>query len=95
MPSVGRLGDYCSGHECYPPRQNNQGSPNVFVNSLGWHRKGDHWPIHRCGKYHHEANLAEGSSSVFVNSTPAGRIGDPLDCGSALITGSFNVFCGG
>lgn len=30
----------------------------------------------------HGGVLAEGSSTVFVNNLPAGRQGDPVDCGS-------------
>ena len=95
MPYVARLGDWCSGHGSYPPRQNNQGSPNVFVNARGWHRLGDMWQIHTDGDDAHPGRLAKGSSTVFVNSCPAGRFGDPLDCGSAVITGSGTVNCGG
>ena len=95
MSCAARLGDWCSGHQCFPPRQTNEGSPNVFVNGRGFHRVGDYWPIHRCGDNRHSGRLAEGSSTVFVNSMPAGRTGDPINCGSAIITGSSNVKCGG
>ncbi|WP_322979008.1 PAAR domain-containing protein [Pseudomonas sp. C11] len=33
--------------------------------------------------------------TVFVNSKPIGRIGDPLACGSSVAAGSPNVFAGG
>lgn len=102
MPWVARLGDWCSGHECFPPRQNNEGSPNVFVNARGWHRKGDNWQVHSCGDDSHDGKLKAGSSTVFVNNVPAGRFGDPIVCrdndsgsSSAVITGSPNVICGG
>ena len=42
MPGIVRLGDYCSGHDGYPPRPNDEASINVFVNSKGVHRVGDH-----------------------------------------------------
>jgi uncharacterized Zn-binding protein involved in type VI secretion len=38
--------------------------------------------------------LASGSSEVFVNGKQAGRIGDPVACGSFVAAGSPNVFCG-
>lgn len=41
MPGIVRLGDYCSGHDGYPPRPNIEASTNVFVNGLGIHRLGD------------------------------------------------------
>jgi uncharacterized Zn-binding protein involved in type VI secretion len=39
--------------------------------------------------------LASGSSSVFINGKEAGRVGDPVACGSSVATGSNNVFAGG
>lgn len=43
---VARLADLCTGHGCYPPRPNIEGSPNVFVNSRPHHRLGDGWSVH-------------------------------------------------
>lgn len=95
LPSVHRLRDICTGHACYPPRKNRSASGNVIVNSRGWHRKGDGWQAHCCCCSCHSSVTAEGSSSVFVNSRAASRIGDPIRCGSAAATGSTNVYCGG
>lgn len=89
-----RFQDRCSGHDCFPPRPNNQASNNVFINDRGAHRKTDSYPAHCCGSSCHTAILAEGSSSVFVNDLEAGRVTDPLSCGSAVIEGSPNVFIG-
>lgn len=95
MPPAARLNDICTGHADWPPRENIQASPNVFVNSRGWHRQGDSWATHcnlipEC----HGGVLASGSKSVFVNKKRAGRIGDPVSCGSSVATGSPNVFAG-
>jgi len=95
MPAVARLGDTCTGHGCFPPRANDEASPDVFVNSLGAHRVGDHWQTHCCGPSCHDSVLANGSSTVFVNGKPLGRIGDAIACGSAVASGSGNVFAGG
>lgn len=95
MPAAHRQGDLCTGHGCFPPRQNISWSTNVFVNSKGWHRKYDNWGPHHCNKSNHKAHTVDGSSMVFVNSRQAVRIGDPLSCGSAAATGSKNVYCGG
>ena len=99
MPAATRLGDICTGHECWPPRPSVEGSPNVFVNSIPWHRQDDAWATHCCthpGIPHgcHSSVLAQGSSSVYVNSKQAGRITDPVACGSFVATGSPNVFAG-
>lgn len=96
MPAVTRLGDLDTGHGAWPPRTSTSGSPNVFVNGIQVHRKGDTWAVHcdpspSC----HAGALAEGSATVFVNGLPIGRVDDPVDCGSLVAAGSGNVFAGG
>lgn len=93
MPTA-RLADLCTGHSCFPPRPNIQGSENVFVNSRPHHRLGDAWAVHCCGPICHASVTCSGSSSVFINSIPAARVGDMVCCTSAIMTGSFNVFEG-
>lgn len=100
MPPVARLTDICTGHECFPPRASSAGSPNVFVNNLAAHRQSDAWSVHCCthpDQPHgcHASILASGSSTVFANGLQLGRIGDPVECGSSVATGSGNVFAGG
>ena len=95
MPAVSRMGDVCTGHGCFPPRANTDGSGDVFVNGVGAHRQGDGWESHQCGDSAHASALASGSSTVFVNGKPLARIGDPVACGSAVAMGSSSVFAGG
>ncbi len=95
MPAVHRKGDSCTGHGCFPPRTNNQGSSDVFCNGIPVHRQGDSWNVHCCGIPCHGGSLAAGSSTVFANNKDLGRIGDPVSCGSAAASGSGNVFAGG
>lgn len=90
---VVRLGDRCSGHGCWPSRPNDMASADVLVNGRGWHRLGDHWATHCC-KSCHDGVAASGSRSVFVNGRPACRIGDGVSCGSTMVEGSGDVFCG-
>ena len=93
MPAAVRLGDICTGHGCFPPRPNVQGSPNKFVNNKPQHRQGDAWAAHGCADCPpHGSNLASGSPNVFVNGRQAGRIGDPVACGSSCATGSPDTF---
>ena len=99
MPPATRKGDSCTGHECFPPRSSTSGSLNVFVNGIPWHRQGDLWGVHTCThpKVPHGSHgsiLASGSSTVFVNGLQAGRVGDPVACGSSVASGSLNVFAG-
>lgn len=94
MPAVCRLGDLCTGHGCWPPRPNDQASPNVFVNGIAVHRETDSWAAHCCVGCHTSV-LQTGSSTVFCNGLPVARIGDPVACGSLVAQGSPNVFVGG
>lgn len=91
MPASVRLHDICTGHGCYPPRPNIQGSPNVWVNGRPKHRVTDAWASHCCGDCHGSVQ-ATGSPNVWVNGLAAARIGDLVACGSRNLTGSHNVF---
>lgn len=95
MPAATRLNDRCTGHGCFPPRLNTQGSPNVFINSRPAHRQGDSWASHTCGDNTHSGVTTGGSSKVYVNSRPLARIGDSISCGSVCAEGSTNVIAGG
>ncbi|WP_244473469.1 PAAR domain-containing protein [Rhizobium sp. Leaf262] len=60
-------------------------------------RVGDSYVPHRCRvcpEPVHGRKLAAGSSTVFINGKPGGRIGDAIDCGGQAQTGSPNVFIG-
>jgi len=96
MAAVTRLGDICTGHGCWPPRPNVEASADVFANGIGVHRQGDAWMPHTCPEIPetHAGSLAAGSSAVYANGKQVGRIGDPVSCGSAVATGSPNVFAG-
>lgn len=94
MPAVTRLGDLCTGHGCWPPRPNNQASPDVYANNIAVHRQGDSWAVHCCGSCH-AGVCSSGSSTVYVNNKQIARIGDPVSCGSTIAEGSPNVFAGG
>ena len=91
---VVRLGDDGSGHGCFPSRGNDSASNNVFVNSLGAHRVGDHWVTHCCGPSCHDSTQASGSGTVFVNGKALARAGDSIACGSTNVGCSPNVFAG-
>lgn len=96
MAAVTRQGDSCTGHGPWPPRASTGGSADVFANGIAVHRQGDGWAVHcdpapNC----HSGSLASGSATVFVNGKQIGRVGDPVDCGSSVASGSGNVFAGG
>ena len=95
MAAAARLGDYCTGHGCWPPRTGVTASNNVFVNGIRVHRLTDTWNIHCCPNDGcHIGSVASGSASVFINGLPAARIGDSISCGSLIAMGSPNVSFG-
>ena len=76
-------------------------SPDVFVNKdsggAGISRQGDNnhphlLPGSPCPI--HQAPIALGSPTVFVNGKGGGRIGDAVAGCTSVATGSENVFCG-
>jgi uncharacterized Zn-binding protein involved in type VI secretion len=97
MAAVTRLGDSCTGHGCWPSRSSTGGSPDVFANGIPVHRQGDGWAAHTCPPIPetHASSLGAGSFTVFANGRQLGRAGDPVACGSAVASGSGNVFAGG
>lgn len=94
MRAASRLGDECTGHDCFPPRINDQGSPDTFINGLAAHRVGDHWVEHSCDDETHDGLASEGSATVFINGHAAMRVGDTISCGSVVAQGSSNTFFG-
>lgn len=91
-----KLQDMNSGESCFPPSSCNSGSGNVFTNGKPAMKVGSTFVPHACPKPGpHTPVLAKGSSTVFINSVGAGRIGDMTGCGASVITGSSNVFIGG
>lgn len=96
MPAVSRIGDsVTTNHGCDASTVMEQGSGNVFANSIGVVRKGDVNQTHAFGgrgcSSKHQIALSNGSPTVFVNGKPIGRVGDGSE---ALASGSPNVFSG-
>jgi uncharacterized Zn-binding protein involved in type VI secretion len=92
MTGAVRLGDFDSGHGCFPSRANISASPDVFVNGKPSHRVGDGWALHGCSVCApHGGVAASGSPDVFVNGKPKCRVGDAVSCGSSMATGSSDV----
>lgn len=101
MPAVVRVGDSLStGHPCDTSTTlsgANQGS--VYVNgtilaAVVGAPTATHDILVEDICVPHEAQLNAGSSTVFVENTPLGRVGDSADAGS-MTSGSDNVFAGG
>lgn len=72
-------------------------SPNVFCNLTGISRQGDVNTPHLLPPIPcpiHEAPIAIGSTTVFINGKGCGRIGDAVSGCTSVATGSSNVFAG-
>lgn len=99
MPAVARKdgADIIStGHGCDATTVTNEGSSNVFVNTIGVVRYGDLEQIHLVPAgdcVPHVLTLSSCSQTVYVNGLGAGRLGDVYG-GEVLITGSETVFFG-
>ena len=91
MRPVVRLGDMCSGHQCWPPRPSTSGAVATFNDHKPIHRVSDSWAIHCCSGCH-IGIMASGSPTFFVENKPVARIGDPINCGSFAATGSTDLF---
>lgn len=94
MPAAARKGDRCTGHADYPPRASLSGSGDVFINGRGALRAGDSWAVHCNDDHCHSGSQSAGSGSVFVNGRALARVGDSVGCGSAVSSGSSDVFAG-
>lgn len=101
MPSVTRkngVDTVSTGHGCDTVTVTDQGSSDVFVNSIGAVRAGDLCQVHLIPSGEscvpHTVPLTSYSSSVFVNGKGIGRVGDAYS-GHTITSGSSNVFAGG
>jgi len=98
MPAVTRIGDGSTGHGPWPPRPSTGGSGDVYANGIGVVRQGDTWRPHNAGpNAPHKGEIgitSAGSGTVFANTKPIARIGDPVE-DDAIAAGSPNVFAGG
>ena len=97
MPAVcrGDLVDQDVFHCSIPLRL--ERSPNVYCNGTRISRQGDNnhphlLPPAPCPT--HQAPIAVGSPTVFVNGKGCGRIGDAVSSCTSVATGSSNVFAG-
>jgi len=99
MPAAARMGDPCTGHDCFPPRASVSGSPDVYINGIPALREGDGFALHKCTHPQvphgvHDSVLAAGCPDVFVNDRQKGRVDDPVACGGSVASGSDDVFVG-
>ena len=93
MPAVHRVGDLCSGHQCWSPRQLVTGASTVYSGAVAVAKEGSLYNTHLCGsKSPHTGEVKEGSSTVFVEGDAIGRKGDKVTCGGTANGASSTVF---
>ncbi len=92
MPKASRRGDLCTGHPAAPPRPAVQGSPTVTINDRPCLRQTDLLAPH--GNPPHPGHVQRGLATVTIDDLPAARVGDPVDCGGSMSTGSPDVVIG-
>lgn len=78
---VARVGDTSTAYaRCQPGAPYAvQGSPDVVVNNIAVHRKGDLWSVHCCQWGNcYDSILRAGSPNVKANGLEVGRVSDPV-----------------
>ncbi len=96
MPQATRLDDCCTGHDACGARPLITGSGNVLINGRKAGRKSDIYQSHGCDAHAtHNDEIVGGSSTVFINSLKAARVGDDISLAGTVLEGSKNVFVGG
>ena len=91
-----RLGDTDTGHDACPGTVLVSASTNVIINGKSTGPVCAHSFPHGCIVHPaHTAHIASGSSTVLINGLQAARVGDPIDCGGSVASGSPDVIIGG
>lgn len=91
MPGIIKLGDFCSGHGCFPPRIGVTVSPNVFATTIPLHRFSDALTSHCCPDNGCHSGIYIGSHTVFSNALPLQIDNDPISCGSKCVSTTSTV----
>ena len=96
MAAVSRLGDACT-EATFSAHTISSNSANVMVNSKGCATLNKTVTTHVSGGTTHlgtSAKISGGSATVLVNGLKIARVGDAVDCGSAISAGSPDVNAG-
>lgn len=95
MANATRLGDLCTGHDACGAVPLQSASSDVIVNGKGIGRQTDTYSSHGCIIHApHNDVIVGGSGSVYANGLPVARIGDGVEIGGSVMTGSNNVKVG-
>lgn len=99
MAAASRKGDLSAGHGCFPPTACIDAvATKTYINGILAQKQSSKFISHRCGKVVHPTSgraTTSGSGTVFIEGSPAIRIGDSIACGDTVGQGSPNVQIGG
>ena len=100
MPQAARTTDPISAHNPCGEERCGAGSSDVIIQNLQAYRVTDQTEPHGVPKpsqgcVPHVTQLVQGSSNVYINSSPAGRVGDSHSCGVIITSGSDKVYING
>ena len=87
MPAIATEESLCSGHDGFPPRQAIEGQPLFVVNGVPVHCEGMAWQLHAKPDNPPHGGVGIGSMPFTVNGAPVCVEGDPVSCGSVIVTG--------
>ncbi|OKP01553.1 PAAR domain-containing protein [Xenorhabdus eapokensis] len=90
MSAVGIQGSVCSGHGGFPPRPSAEGEPLLKVNGIPVLVAGNLFPDHiDIYSYAKHSGVAISTRPWFtVNGKPICCVGDPVSCGSVVVSGN-------
>ena len=98
MSGPATTGALTSGHATYPPTTIIAGSSKVTIEGKGALSIAQHSHVPHANTLPpfdvHSGVVTVGSPKVFIEGSPAVRIGDPLSCGDTVASGAIKVVFG-
>lgn len=87
MPSIAIIGSIDSGHPPFVPSVSVSGQGQFLVNGAPAMASGDAMLPHVAPLNPPHSGTAIGSSKLLINGKPAVMVGDPVSCGSVIVSG--------
>ncbi|MFM5095016.1 PAAR domain-containing protein [Aeromonas rivipollensis] len=87
MAGIATQESICSGHDGFHPRMAAEGAPLFTVNGVAVHCEGMAWTMHDKPDNPPHGGTGIGSCSMDINGAKVCLIGDPVSCGSVIVTG--------
>lgn len=88
MAQIAIKGSVGSGHGKFPPRASVTGEPLMTINGVPVQVQGDVFPAHTDGHTAHPGTAVSTRSWFTVNGKGVCCVGDPISCGSVIVTGN-------